>query len=373
MTDFMQAWKVSEKNFPRNGSPADKLAFCVNYAILAPSTYNAQPWYFVVDGNTVTVCADRRYALPVIDPDDRQLNMFCAAALFNLRTAIRYFGYEETTELLPDPEDQNVLARVKLGDKLETKPEDGTDLLFKAITKRHTNRGSFADKKVPEELLRKLQSAASSEGAWFHVCTAPERNIIVRMVAEADHIQAGNKNFRRELASWIDERRQLSGDGMPNYGLSYGDVMGSLSPSLVRRFASDNNQTVTDQQLEANSPVLAILGVQAGGEIERLRAGQAFMKVLLQAEAEGLAVSTLNQPCEVPELRLVMHDEIGQQGRAQMILRIGYGGKPSYTPRRPLEAVLDVQGRGKSPAKVKKVANDPQKGIFGRVKGMFRK
>lgn len=372
MSDYMQAWKISEKDFPDSGSAAEKLAFCVNYAVLAPSIYNTQPWYFIVNGDSVNVCADRRHALPVIDPDDRQLNMCCASALYALRLAIRYFGYSETTELLPDPKQADLLARVKLGGKREKDSDESLDSLFKAIPKRHTNRGAFADKEVPEEVLRRLQSAAYNEGAWFHVCTPAERQIIVRMVAEADHIQAGNKHFRRELASWTDQRRELSGDGIANYGLSYEDVVNSLSPSLVRRFAADNNQTVSDQQLDENSPILAILGSAAGGAVERMRAGQGFMRVLLQSEVEGLSVSTLNQPCEVPELRLVLHDEIGQQGRAQMILRIGYGGKPSYTPRRSIDEVLEFKGR-KPALSSKKAANDVQKGIFGRMKGLFGK
>ncbi len=368
----MDAWQVSEKDFPRGGSVAEKAAFCVHYAVLAPSVYNTQPWHFTVNGNTVSVYADRRFGLPVIDPDDRQLNLSCAAALYNLRLALRYFGLSETTELVPEPAESSLLARVKVSES-DQPVDEPTKTLFKAIAKRHTNRGAFADKPVPEDVTRNLVSAAASEGAWLHICSLPERQVIVRMISEADHIQAGNKNFRRELASWVDQRRALSGDGMPGTGLSYDEVVNSLAPSPVRRFVVENNATATDQQLDENSPVLAILGSKSGGSVEHLSAGQALMRVLLQAEIEGLSVSTLNQPCEVPELRLVMHDEIGHPGRAQMILRIGYGGKPSYTPRRPLESVLETGKAVKSPA-ASKAANDPNGGgLFRRMTGVFRK
>ncbi len=365
----MAAWQVSEKDFPRNGSAADKLAFCARYAILAPSAYNTQPWYFSIDNNILYLFADRRHALPVIDPDDRQLSIGCAAALYNLRLAIRYFGYEETTELLPAPADQSLLARVKLGEKL-SKPAEGIEHLFGAIPKRHSNHGVFADKDVPEELQRKLVAAAASEGAWLHICGPAERKIILRMVAEADHIQAGNKHFRRELASWVDARRATSGDGMPGMGVSYEDVVNNLNPSPLRRFFKDN-KAATDKDLDDSSPVLAVLGSKSGGVIERMHAGQGLMRVLLQAEADGLSVSSLNQPCEVPELRLVLHDEISHQGRAQMILRIGYGGKPSFTPRRDLEDVLDFEGR--TVTKAGKAASGRKKKILRRFRGFFGK
>jgi hypothetical protein len=369
MNEFMKAWNVSEKDFPREGTAADKLAFCLRYAILAPSTYNVQPWYFKISDSSVSVYIDRRYGLPVIDPDDREISICCATSLFNLRLAIRYFGYKEVTELLPDPSDEDLIARVKLVDPQEC--DDNDKMLFKAITKRHSNQGAFSDKEVPEETLRSLQAAASKEGAWLHICSETERQTVSRMIIEADHTQITNKNFRRELASWICENRERSGDGMPNLGLGYHDVVNNISPNIFRRFESDRD-AVTDQELEQKTPVLAVLGCMSGSNVERIYTGQGLMRLWLLAENEGLSISTLNQACEIPEFRLRLHDEIEHQGRVQMILRIGYGGKPVYTPRRCLSSVLEIKGR--SPLDTQKViANDQRKErkIFGRFRKLF--
>src|SRR5690606_8940779 len=121
---------------------------------------------------------------------------------------------------------------------------------------------------------------------------------------------SSNKHFRRELASWIDPRRALVGDGMPSQNFKYNDFMGNLMPTVFRRFENGDHQPANDQQLDEGSPVIAILGSKSGGAVERLYAGQALMRTLLTAEAQGLAVSMLNQPCEVPELRLRLHDEL---------------------------------------------------------------
>lgn len=350
MRDFMDAWRVSEKEFPHDGTPAEKLAFCVRYAILAPSTYNIQPWYFRIGENSVSLFADRRHALPVIDPDDRELTIACACALFNLRLALRYFGYKDMTVLTPEADNPDLLARVSLGAKLEHGMDEDERKLFQAITRRHMNRGAFTEKDVGDELLRHLKSAASQEGAWLHVCTPPERKAIIQLIAEADHIQSGNKNFRRELASWADPRRQLTGDGMPGTGLRHADIMAAFTPTILRRFENGQRRPASDQELEAGSPVIAVLGSAGGGTAECLKSGAALMRVLLRAEALGLSVSLLNQPCEVPELRLRLHDELEHNGRAQMVLRIGYGGKPVFTPRRPLSAVVEFDGRGTAAA-----------------------
>ncbi len=369
MSKFFDVWKVSEKDFPDKGTPADKLAFCVRYAILAPSVYNTQPWYFRIANDVCALYADRRYALPVIDPDDRTLSMACAAALYNLKLAIRHFGYKETTDLLPDPSDENLLARVRLGASGGGADAD-TETLFKAIVKRHTNRGVFQEKSVPEDLLRQLQSAAARENGWLHVCAPAERRAVLRLVSEADHMQTGDKHFRRELAAWTDPRRDMAGEGLAYLGLKYSDVINKLSPTVARRFAGVNGNVANEDELDRGSPIIAVLGSTKGGSQQRMIAGQAMMRVLLQAEALGLSVSSLSQPCEVPSLRLMLHDELEIQGRVQMIFRIGYGGKPVYSPRRPVSDVIEYEG---GLAGIRKAANDTiKKGLLSGF-GLFRK
>lgn len=372
----LSAWQITEKNFPRDGSNAEKLEFCIRYAVLAPSTYNTQPWHFVIDQDKVHLLADRRYAVPVIDPDDREMSMSCAAALFNLRLAIRYFGMSEVTTLLPDKQQPDLHATVQLnvqtGISLSDDDKHREQELFKAITKRHTNRSAFQDKAVPEDILSELKSAATLEGATLHYCNDEERDLVIRLIAEGDHIQSGDKHFRRELAAWTDPRRLESNDGLPHLKLEYKDIMSSLTPSVARRFEGDEGKPANDQELDSGAPVIAILGTPRGGAMQRLQVGQAWMRVLLEAERNGLGVSFLNQPCEVPELRLMLHDELAQHGRAHIIMRIGYGSKPSFTSRRPLEqSVTYSSKRGKS--SVSTPSKSQKAGIFGKMKKLIAK
>ena len=53
----------------------------VEYAALAPSGHNTQPWRFRLRGGGAELLADRTRALPVVDPDDRELVISCGAAL----------------------------------------------------------------------------------------------------------------------------------------------------------------------------------------------------------------------------------------------------------------------------------------------------
>jgi hypothetical protein len=47
-----------------------------------------------VYNNIIVMYADRTRALPVVDPEDRELTISCGAALSHLLLAIRHFGYD---------------------------------------------------------------------------------------------------------------------------------------------------------------------------------------------------------------------------------------------------------------------------------------
>lgn len=374
MQKNLEAWDVSEQDFPRNGSLADKLKFCIRYALLAPSTYNNQPWYFTIDNDTVSLYADRRYALPVVDPDDRQLIMSCGSALFNLRLAIRHFGYQEQTQLLPNPADEDLIARVQISDADNSVTEEEHEL-FSTITQRHMNRSAYKSDEVPEELLQKLESAATKEGAWLHICKGDERDVVAHFIAEGDQIQMSSKNFRRELAAWLNERRYISGDGYPDYARSFKEMMTSSKPKILRRFETEPGQVVKDDEIVQHCPVIAIIGSEKGGTVDRIYTGQAFMRVLLQAQALGLSASTLNQPCEVPDLRLRLHDEIDHSSaRPHFILRIGFADPVvNHMPRRPLDSFID---RTEVLDQLRSIANDEHVDLqkisfWGRFQKLF--
>src|SRR5260370_31488477 len=87
-----------ETDFPATGTPAEQWCFLLNYALLAPSEYNTQPWMFRVQGNSVELSADYSRRLPVVDPEDRELLISCGASCYNLRLAARHFGFQSTME-----------------------------------------------------------------------------------------------------------------------------------------------------------------------------------------------------------------------------------------------------------------------------------
>lgn len=70
-------------NTRRRGTARQLLHEAIAYAVLAPSSHNTQPWRFQIEGDALLLFADRSRAMPVVDPQHRELIMSCGAALFN--------------------------------------------------------------------------------------------------------------------------------------------------------------------------------------------------------------------------------------------------------------------------------------------------
>jgi nitroreductase len=338
-TLLLNPWDVREADFPATGSPAEQLRFFLQYAVLAPSGHNTQPWLFKIDGDAVELYADRSRALPVVDPDDRELTISCGAALLHLRVALQHFGYTGIVNPFPDPEDPDLLARVHLGKSREASA--GEHELFGAITMRRTNRQAFEQREVPAPVLVALQAMAHAEGTWFYVLQGEyDRSAVANLVALADRMQWADTHFRRELAAWTRSNRSQRRDGIPGYALSLGDLASYVGPVLARTFDVGNGQAAKDRQLAAGSPVLAVLLTDVDTAYDWFIAGQAVERILLYARSQGIWASFLNQPIEVPQIRLMLYNIIERVGFPQLLLRMGYGSEVPPTPRRSVNEVL---------------------------------
>lgn len=330
-------WAIREDQYPADGARVEKLTHLLHYAVMAPSGHNSQPWLFKVHPNWLEVYADRTRALPVIDPDDRELTISVGAALYNLRLAMRRFGLNPAVELTPDPDMPDLLAAVTVAG--EATPSQDELEQFAVIARRRTNRHRFEDRPVDTDLVGRLVAAAEAEGAWFIPVDSPRLDV-ASLIAEADQQQMADKMFRRELAQWIHPQRRASRDGMPSFTLGPGDPSAIGAPFVLRTFEHADVQASLDYRIAAGSPLLAVLGTAGDTTEDWLKAGQALARLLLVAAAGGASASYLNQPIEVLPLRPRLAALLGREDFPQLILRMGYGPDAPPSARRPLAQVL---------------------------------
>jgi hypothetical protein len=366
MNPGLAAWKVKPDDFPGKGTPAEKLAFLVNYAVLAPSKYNSQPWLFEICGGSLDLICDRNPAFQVTDPACRESIVSCGAALMNLRMAAEYFGYATIIEYFPWTGNDNLLARIRLNaarangaehngfgwkapergrlpSANQPEYEPSQDELFLAMTRRSTVRHAFWPGTPPETVLVACCNAAARNGAWLQIIKdGPTQEAIADLVARGDRERLADTGYRRELAAWIHSARAGCKVGLQGsvYGLE--GPLDLLTPGfslLLQKVNLGRLIAARDRERARRAPVLFILGTAEDTPRAWLAAGQALESVLLLATAAGLRASCLSQPASVNHLRKELLQTIQGAGFPQIMVRVGYGDPTRHTPRRPAPEV----------------------------------
>lgn len=323
-------------------SPADASELArevVSLARLAPSVHNTQPWLWYGEGDVLELWADRERALGVLDPSGRQLVLSCGASLLHARLAVRGLGRECTVELLPNPSQPDHLATLHLGGELAATPDELE--LAAAAPDRHTARGPFDPRPVPEDARERLVAAATAEGAHLHLVPDEDRVVLAVLLAQAEEREAAEPEYREELRAWV-RNDDSSPDGVPRLAAGESDAAARATDLTLRDFGvHPAAEESPGARPEVERPLLAVLLTDGDTPADWLTAGSALARVLLVGAVEGIAASPLNQVIDKPRSRALLQQELRLLTSPQMVLRMGYGSGPG-APRRDVDDVLYV-------------------------------
>lgn len=312
---------------------SESMQSILDAAALAPSSHNTQPWLFGIDGSRINLYVDRGRALPANDAANRELVISCGCALFNLRVAAAAAGYLTAVSLFPEADSADLLASVELDAGGE--PDETMRRLSAEIGKRRTFRRAFRDTMIPDAVKDRLREAARIEGAWFETVADDMRGDVARLVGDGDTVQWSDNAWRNELADWMHSRSDGDGLGLPA-------PIAPVARFVVRRTDMGRFVGKHDSELATNAPLLAVLGTDRDERSDWLRAGQALERLLLEACANGIQASYLNQPIQVVRLRPELERRLGLRGKAQLLIRLGYpDGEIDAPPRRDIVDIVE--------------------------------
>lgn len=331
-------WDLAGTDFPVLGDRDEQLRYIAQYAALAPSTHNTQPWVFAVGHGALEVFANRARSLPICDPYDRELTISCGAAVQFAWLAGRSYGYEVEIDLLPDTRNPDLLARIRLGEtRLACWAETRR---FRAIPDRHTNRSAFRPL-TPTKLraLERLADLAQPHNSLFRlVSDGAVIGTVAELVARADRIQMADSSCRHELARWV--RPIASGDGMSLASFGLRDAWSGSVAALLRRLDAGRATARKHEALIRSTPWLGLLGCAEDTPVSWLNTGRALADILLELTSNGLVASFANQPIEVPALRGELAKCLAEPGLPQMLMRIGMADPVVPAARRDIEELL---------------------------------
>jgi len=329
--DTREQWKVREVDFPTDKSLNERLRFLLNYAVLAPSSHNSQPWIFTVGNDFVELEADESRWLRVADTDKRELYLSLGSALENLLVAAEHFDLEGSVAYFPEPEKRPDLAAKIVFTALSRASEYRPAELFDAITARHTNHRPYDGRPILDNDLTRLSQLVAEPGIGLHFAADPN---VVRRVDElttrADALQFADPEWRRELGKWI-------GEG------AFGDnwVVSKLSKLAVSYLNLSGTAAKKDSELLHGISMLGTVTAGSDDPVSRVKAGQVFERIFLKATALGIRLQPMNQVLQIPEIKEEFAGILPPDwGEPQITFRMGYAEKEEHTPRRPVDEVV---------------------------------
>lgn len=301
----------------------------------APSIHNTQPWRFVAAAGVVELWADRRRAVPAIDPTGRQLVVSCGAALEYLCIDLVAAGHQPSVELAPDPE-SDLLATVRVTGPADPDPE--TLVLAANLHRRATVRTPFDDDRVPPEVLDRLGVEVRKVGGWLRTVTDRDDLITLTVLLQHAHeAQLGDPSYVEEIERW--RRPATAADGIPDDAVP--EIAGRHSNLAIRDFNPGHHDVIVlDGPVRDERPAIAVIGTTGDSVSDWLTAGRATARLLLAAAACGVAASPLNQVIDDPGPRRQLQSHLGLIGYPQMVLRLGYAAMTPTTGRRPVDEYL---------------------------------
>ncbi len=333
------AWEVKVGEFNKLKSSFEKFSFLLNFAVLAPSSHNTQPWNFKIKNNTISVYKENKRRLPIADSNDRQLHLSVGCAIQNILIAANYFGYTANLEYKNNSDSPNLIAIISLEEQGKT-PE--TESLIHSITTRKTNRGKYKIDKISSSIIDEIVNNGDSEIKVNVVSDQAKINKLGYVAAVAASRSMENRDFRIELSHHLKNNLTRSKIGMPGFSIGIPTPPSFLLAFLMRML---NLEKIGQKQnialFEKSTPHIVIISSATDTTEDWIKAGLKFQKISLFLDSKGISTSPWGAPIQIENFYKEIQDILDIKERPQMFFRIGYPIKSSrVSPRLLVNDVL---------------------------------
>jgi hypothetical protein len=342
-----------------NDGDPESTQLLVRAAILAANPHNSQPWRFHIQPASIDLFADRARNIGRIDPLLREMHIGLGCALENLLIAASAQGFDFRVALFPTPSDGTHVARVNLvpGSRL-----DATSSLYRAIPRRHTNRGAYDTTRVLtptvfDEMQALGQDLRSVSVRWFS--SADSRRNIGRLIVQATEAIVSDREQSGDSAAWfratwqeIQQKRDgltVDAQALPAWMRAAAKVLPPVSREQSDQFWLKSTREV---QVATAAAFGVLLARDAADNANRVQSGRLWQRMHLWAQTQGIAMQPLNQMPEradrehslgiEPRFGRAIRELAGDPGwQVVMPFRLGYPTVAALaSPRRSVEQVV---------------------------------
>jgi nitroreductase len=313
----------------------------LSVATRAPSILNTQPWQWSGGPSRMFLRADRSRQLAVIDADGLALRLSCGAALQLGVLGLRVAGWTVWVERLPDHDDPDLLAVLHPFDHTEATQRDVERV--EASAQRHSDRRPFRADPLPAKMFDRLREVADEPGVYVHFPAHENEKIaLAAAFSWADRVEHDEPSYAAELAHWVradgSHADGVPASAVPHVGTGHprrSDI--ALPDYELGRAGKEAIPIDVDEH-----PLLAIVFTTSDHPRSQLRAGEAMMRLMLEAQLQGLATCAISQAFGVHAFRSRLRALMGWVDHPQTMLRLGTPPAGPASPRVPRRPITDV-------------------------------
>jgi len=335
-------WQMDKKLYPHDQPLKGKIKFLLQYAVLAPSTHNSQPWLFEIKGSSCLIYFDRSLRLLEADPKERDLYISLGCCLENLTLAAKYFGMFDKVEYHLK---ENLVAEVFLHDSTGIRNED--EYIISAISKRMNARGIFEPRAVGPALIEQIRSILVEEYGFqppIETLFCQNKDDISRLAsltAQGLMLAHGKPSFRKEMSQWIHHNLSRKRHGMPGYALRMPLVLSFIIPPAIHFFNLGKLLAKLNYKSFSSAPL--VCGFFCSEESPRvwIATGRMAERLMLEFQSRGLQTSIFVASVEMGDLYKKVQEVFRTSLRPQFLLCIGHmAATQPKTPKYSVDAKL---------------------------------
>jgi hypothetical protein len=342
-------------------------------ATLAPSGENAQPWKFVVKGNTIF-----QFNVPHRDQSlyswgQRASYISNGAALENIVIASKELGYNPNIELFPDSDNEHFIAKISL-----VKDKVNKDPLYEYIPERSTNRKPYEIKLLDKNEEKELLSSINDENTVLHFTQdIKKKKLLGRVGSTNERVMLSNKhlhNFFFSHVNWSKEEDDKKKIGFfidtlelpPPALLGFKVIKNWVIMNLFSKIGFHKVIGLQNAKINSASSGFGVITVNNNSPKNFVNAGRSMQRLWLTATKLKLSMQPLTgiiffmyrvmandtEKFSKKQVHLIKkaYSDIQKSfnldinNTVAFMFRIGYGGKPSARSTRfSIDEVTEFQ------------------------------
>lgn len=311
----------------------------LEYARLAPSVHNTQPWRFAATDSNISLFVEPKRTLDAGDPTTRELWVSLGICLEAIFQAAKGLGFTAHINLLQTETTTKEIAGLSFTKASKPQPD-----ILELLKNRHSHRGPMHTIALPPSLIATWQQTIKDlpDTSIIFVNDPDHMKHVAEITEKGMRLALSSAKFRKELVPLLHYNWSKARIGLHGYVLNHG-MLGSIWEKWSVRLGVDSkHKALVDKQkiLEASG----LLFITSKGDVPPfwLNVGRAYMRVALEITRAGLAHSTLTAPIEAARFHEDIEFMLGTNDRIQSMIRIGKAARPigRTSPRLSVEELL---------------------------------